>query len=152
MLARSDIRIAVPADHEGIAAMSRDYIEHGLGWSWTPERVLRAIRSPSATVLVVQRREQLEAFAIMEFGNEQAHLSLLAVHPMWRHLGLGAGLLAWLEQSARVAGIGRIRLEARADNHSAAAFYARLGFSETGRVPGYYEEVVDAVQLEKKLA
>ena len=152
MLASSDIRIARPADHEVIAAMSRDYIEHGLGWSWTPERVLRAIRSPSATVLVVQRREALEAFAIMEFGDKRAHLALLAVHPMRRHLGLGTGLITWLEQSARVAGISSIRLEARADNHSAVAFYARLGFAETGRVPGYYEGVVDAVRLEKKLA
>lgn len=44
------------------------------------------------------------------------------------------------------------RLEARADNLSALAFYQRLGYGQTGRVRGYYEGRVDAVKLEKRLS
>ena len=30
--------------HADIAEMSREYIEYGLGWSWTQARVLKAIQ------------------------------------------------------------------------------------------------------------
>lgn len=152
MLANSDIRVATSHDAQAIAGLSRHYIEHGLSWSWTPARVLQTIGDPAANVVVVEQRHRVLGFGIMQYGDETAHLALLAVYPTRRHLGLGARLLAWLEQSARVAGIRRVRLEARADNHSAIAFYRRLGFSQSGKIAGYYEGVVDAVQLEKRLA
>ena len=38
--------------HAGeIAAMSRDYIENGLGWSWTADRVTANIDGPEDIVL-----------------------------------------------------------------------------------------------------
>ena len=40
--------------------------------------------------------------------------------------------------SARVAGIATIRLELRADNATALAFYRRIGFTELQTVPHYY--------------
>ncbi len=73
----------------------------------------------------------------MQFGNEHAHLVLLCVQPLARHRGIGRRLTEWLVESARVAGIQLIRLELRADNAAALAFYRRLGFTETQRVPGY---------------
>ena len=150
MLALPDIRLAVPGEAHTIAAMSRDYIEHGLGWSWTAGRVLQAIRDPATNVAVVVKREQLSGFGIMQYGDDSAHLSLFAINPTRRHQGLGRHLLAWLEHCARLAGIGQIRLEARADNLCAIAFYERLGYMLSGRVAGYYDGVVDAVQLEKR--
>ena len=75
----------------------------------------------------------------------------LAVQPLMRHQGLGRGLLVWLEQSARVAGIRRVGLEARADNHHAIRFYERQGYVRVGLAAGYYEGVIDAVKLRKML-
>ena len=152
MLAVPDIRLATPPDARPIAELSRDYIEHGLGWSWTAARVLGAMRDPSSNVIVIHQRERLAGFGIMQYADDSAHLALLAVHPARRHLGIGARLVAWLEQSARAAGISHIRLEARADNRSAIAFYLRLGFNQAGKISGYYEGVIDAVQLEKRCA
>lgn len=152
MLAIPDIRLAVPMDAGAIAAMSRDYIEHGLGWSWTAARVSHAIHEPSTNVVVARRRESMVGFGIMQYGDDTAHLALLAVDPTRRHQGLGKRLLGWLEQSARSAGMTHIRLEARADNRSAIAFYRSLEYLQAGTVPGYYEGSIDAVQLEKRLA
>ncbi len=151
MLALPSIRLALPKEAEVIAAMSRDTIEHGLGWSWTTARVLRAMGNPSTNVAVVLKRDNLRGFGIMDYGDEDAHLALLAIDPTQRHLGLGAHLLDWLEQSARVAGLKRVRLEARADNRAAIAFYRKLGFTQSGMVAGYYEGMIDAVQLGKTL-
>jgi ribosomal-protein-alanine N-acetyltransferase len=152
MLALPDIRLALPMESRAIATMSRDFIERGLGWSWNSERVRRAIRDPSTNVAVVLVRDHVCGFGIMHYGDDAAHLSLLAVHPARRHQGLGARLVGWLEQCARIAGSTHIRLEARADNGSAIAFYHRLGFNQYGRVAGYYEGAVDAVRLEKRLS
>ena len=152
MLATPDIRLAVPDDARHIAQMSRDYIEHGLGWSWRPARVLRAMREPSTNVVVAHKHDAVSGFGIMQYGEDTAHLALLAVLPAARHQNLGARLVAWLEQSARVAGIKHIRLEARVDNHSAIAFYQRLAYRQSGKIAGYYDGVVDAVQLEKTFA
>lgn len=151
MLTLPDIRLATTGDALAIAEMSRDCIEHGLSWRWTAARVCEAIRDPATNVAVALRREAVAGFGIMHYGDEAAHLALFAVAPTHRHQRVGARLLAWLEQSARLAGIGQIDLEARADNHNALAFYASQGYATRSTARGYYEGIVDAVQLRKSL-
>jgi [ribosomal protein S18]-alanine N-acetyltransferase len=145
------IQLAETTDAERIAGMSRDYIECGLVWSWVPARVLRSIRDRCTNVAVVRGHRAPLGFGIMHYGDDCAHLALLAVHPGHRNHGLGSGILAWLEQPARVAGIVRIGVEARADNPLAIAFYRRNGFEPCGRVEGYYQGRIDAVRLQKRL-
>jgi len=152
MLSVPAIRLALPGDARAIAEMSRDFIEHGLGWSWTMDRVLHSLRDPATNVAVMHKRKNLCGFGIMQYGDDNAHLALLALQPGARHQGLGARLLGWLEHPACCAGLPLVRVEARADNHCAIAFYQRCGYSVTGRVHGYYDGLVDALQLEKSLA
>jgi ribosomal protein S18 acetylase RimI-like enzyme len=74
----------------------------------------------------------------MEFGDERAHLVILAVRPSHRRLGIGQRLLDWLLDSARTAGMASIHLELRSTNDAARRFYRATGFYETVLVPGYY--------------
>ena len=150
-LAVPDIQLACRSDAEGIATMSRDYIESGLVWSWVPARVLRSIRDVDTNVAVLRTSGTLIGFGIMQYGEETAHLALLAVHPAHRKGGLGSQLLAWLEKPACVAGIARIDVEARADNPLAVAFYCRQGYEQRTVVGGYYQGRIDAVRLSKPL-
>jgi [ribosomal protein S18]-alanine N-acetyltransferase len=145
------VRLATAADAAGIADLSRDAIEHGLGWSWTRGRVLRSIRDRATNVAVLHERDALLGFGIMQYGDEKAHLSLLAVQATRRRTGLGTLLLAWLEKSAVTAGIERIQLEARVDNPDAVRFYRSQGYRETGSIAGYYNGTLDAIRLEKSL-
>ena len=151
MIVVPKVRLAIPGDAAGIAQLSRAYIEHGLSWRWTEARVLHAIASRSANVAVIEDNGTLHAFGIMDYGDESAHLALLGVQPAQRRRGLGRALVLWLEACARTAGIGVIRLEARADNAAAIAFYESLGFKVLMRVPGYYAAQLDAIRLEKNL-
>jgi GNAT superfamily N-acetyltransferase len=96
-----------------IAEMSRDMIEHGLAWSWTPARVRRAILGRDSCVLIARRELKIAGFAIMHFGDDVAHLNLLAVRAEHRRQGLGRQLLVWLSASAVAAGVFRIDLELR---------------------------------------
>jgi [ribosomal protein S18]-alanine N-acetyltransferase len=145
------VRLATLDDAAEIAAMSRDLIESGLGWTWTVARVARNIRNPSTLTVVTCTPERIAAFAIMFCSDEHAHLSLLAVRPEWQRAGLGRQLVAWLEESALAAGIGTLRLELRESNRAASRFYARLGFAEFARVPAYYGGVETAVRMSRDI-
>lgn len=151
MIVVPDVRLAVPGDAMCIARLSRDCIEHGLPWRWTQGRVLGAIGSKCANVAVVSQRNALMAFGIMEYGDETAHLVLLGVQPSQRRRGHGRAVVLWLETCAHTAGIGLIRLEARADNPTGIAFYESLGYRVASRISGYYSGLIDALRLEKRL-
>ena len=152
------IRLAEPRDAQAVALMSRDFIESGLGWKYDVQRVLKAIRDRETLAIVASEggkpspaasgaaaaaaaRDALAGFAIMELGEERAHLVLLAVRPSHRRLGIGQRMLEWLLESARVAGMASVHLELRAGNDAARRFYRAMGFYETVLVPGYYRGV-----------
>jgi ribosomal protein S18 acetylase RimI-like enzyme len=140
MLNDHTITLAAPADAADIARMSRDLIEQGLPWSWTAPRVRRSIADPQTNVAVVRDIDnELRAFGIMKYGDDDAHLLLLAVDAARRRLGLGTALVQWLERVAQAAGVARLQLEARATNAPARAFYERLGYAQTQLMPGYYQ-------------
>ncbi|MEP7100288.1 MAG: GNAT family N-acetyltransferase [Burkholderiales bacterium] len=145
------LRLATRADAPGIAALSRDRIEQGLGWSWTAPRVLRSTVDRSTNVLVAGEAARLLGFGIMKYHDDEAHLLLLAVNAEAGRRGIGSALLHWLEQSARVAGVGQVYLEARLGNAAARAFYAKLGYREIQTLPGYYQGREACVRLAKDL-
>jgi ribosomal-protein-alanine N-acetyltransferase len=134
-----------------IAEMSRDLIEHGLAWSWTPARVRRAILGRDCCVLIARRDRRIAGFAIMHFGDEVAHLNLLAVGIEHRRQGLGRQLVDWLSASAVTAGVFRIDLEVREANGGARAFYENLGFQSLNVVQGYYQGREPAVRMSRRL-
>ena len=139
-------------DAREIAEMSRDLIERGLTWAWTPARVQHYICGSESSVIVARRERRIAAFAIMHFGEESAHLNLLAVSPEHRRQGLGRQLVTWLTSTAIEAGIFHINLELRANNEAARAFYERLGFGQLGVVQGYYQGREAALRMSRRLA
>jgi ribosomal-protein-alanine N-acetyltransferase len=148
-----EIAPARAADAQTIAEMSRRLVEVGLPWTWTPARVARHLHHPESLVLTARAAGAgaLAGFAIMHFGDDIAHLNLLAVDSRWQRRGLGRRLVEWLEQSAITAGTFSLCLEVRARNPVALLFYRQLGFEETGRVPRYYSGREDALRLAKDL-
>jgi ribosomal protein S18 acetylase RimI-like enzyme len=145
------VRLAISADAGEIADMSRELIETGLSWSWTRSRVARAIADADTVALIACDAERLVGFALMYFGDEHAHLTLLAVRPQYQRAGIGRHLVAWLVESGLVAGVAAIRLELRASNRVGRRFYERLGFAVTGRVLGYYGGVESALRMTRDI-
>jgi [ribosomal protein S18]-alanine N-acetyltransferase len=144
--------LARASDAREIAEMSRDLIEQGLTWSWTPARVQHFISGPESSVVVARRERRIAAFAVMHFGDEVAHLNLLAVTPEHRRQGLGRQLMDWLTRTAIEAGVFRINLELRANNTAARIFYGALGFDQLGTVQGYYQGREAALRMSRRLA
>src|SRR5688572_9030261 len=146
------LALARTADVVEIARMSRDLVEDGLGWAWTPGRVAKSVRRRDALVVVARdTTENIAGFAIMRYGDDDAHLDLLAVRPDCRRQGLGRALVEWVEKPAVVAGITAVFLEVREANRAARAFYERLGYRTLGRVAGYYQGREAALRMGREL-
>ena len=145
------VTVAQAADAREIAEMSRDMIEEGLTWAWTPARVQQFMANKDSSVIVSRREGRIVAFALMHFGDDTAHLNLLAVAPGFRRQGLGRQLVEWLSASALEAGVSRINLELRASNLDAQTFYAALGFERKNLKQGYYQGREAALRMSCRL-
>ena len=141
------LRLARLADANAIATLSRDLIEHGLVWRWTPTRVAASIRAANVNVLAACVQGEIVGFAIMRYGNDEAHLDLLAVAPAYRRVGVGRQLIEWLEECAVVAGIFSVTLEVREGNKGAQLFYEHMGYRKLAPLHGYYQGVEAAIRM-----
>lgn len=146
------LRLARLRDAAPIANLSRDLIEYGLQWRWTPARIAASIRAPNVNVLVAYLHENIGGFGIMRYGDDDAHLDLLAVAQPYRREGIGRQLLEWLEKCAIVAGISKIALEVRAGNEGAQLFYKRMGYHPLVELPGYYQGIEAALRMGRDLS
>ncbi len=135
-MTESELRLALarPGDAAVIADLSRRFIEYGLRWSWTPNRVTKSIRAANVNVLMARIGGQAAGFAIMRYGDESARR-----------------LVEWLEKCAVTAVIFRVSLEVRAGNRDAQRFYERMGYRAEARLAGYYQGVEDALRMSRDL-
>lgn len=166
-----EFRLAKKSDLSRIAELSRDYIEHGLGWSWTTERVKKSYLCRNTNILVACARshntirskpqipqtripgksqstgQKIIGFGIMHYGATEANLNLLAVIPQYRLLGIAKLMVQWLERSASVAGIDVVYLQCRSRNTAAQLFYQKLGYRKLRDLPKYYSGKESAVLM-----
>jgi len=77
-------------------------------------------------------------FILIRTVADEAEILTLAVDPVARRRGLGARLVRDGAAAAAAGGAVRLFLEVADDNPAALALYARAGFLEAGRRPGYY--------------
>jgi ribosomal-protein-alanine N-acetyltransferase len=145
------ISVAHISEAVDLASVSRLHVEHGLRWRWTPAKIRQQILDPETMVLVASVRGDIAGFAIMNFGDDHAHLLLLAVQPAYRRCRIGSSLLRWLEESCRTAGIQQIRLELRSTNRTARDFYVSAGFHFLGQISAYYDGLEAASIMAKDL-
>jgi ribosomal protein S18 acetylase RimI-like enzyme len=162
-----EFRLAKKSDLATIGVISRDFIERGLGWSWTPERLKKSYLCRTTNILVacapsstsgplnsktkrplsLDHKQCVVGFGIMHYGATEANLNLLAVIPQYRRMGVGKFMVQWLEKSALTAGIDVIYLQCRHNNDSAQRFYQKLGYRKLRSLPKYYSARETAVLM-----
>ena len=146
------VEFATASDVDEIGALSREYIEYGLGWKYTPERLLKLIRNKTKNVVVARKGNKLAGFGIMSYSEDSANLDLLAVKVRYRRRGIGRQIVEWLEVVALTAGIANIFVQVRELNRGAIKFYRRLGFNVIDEKSGYYRGQETGVILSKNIA
>jgi ribosomal protein S18 acetylase RimI-like enzyme len=160
-----EYRLAKKSELESIAVLSRDFIERGLAWSWTPERLKKSYLCRNTNILVAcapcmkqgkpnskhllqhASKQNVVGFGIMHYGATEANLNLLAVLPEYRRMGIGKLMVQWLEKSALTAGVDVVYLQCRAVNVTAQQFYLKLGYRKLRNLPEYYSVKESAVLM-----
>ena len=134
----SKVEFATASDVDEIGVLSRQYVEYGLGWKYTPAKLLRLIQNRTKNVVVARSGSELAGFGIMTYDDDSANLDLLAVKVRYRGKGLGRQIVEWLVEVASNAGIANVFVQVRKRNRGAIKFYRRLGFSVINEKKGYY--------------
>ena len=120
------------------------------GGLWSQDGYQRELDSPNSILLGIQKPEQpdpLLALGCLWAILDEAHLTILAVHPDYRRRGLGQLMLWGLLWAARERQLSRATLEVNANNQAARSLYEQFGFREAGRRRGYYSNGDDALIL-----
>lgn len=71
---------------------------------------------------------------------EEAHITILAVHPDYQRQGLGQLLLYALLRDAKRRQLEWATLEVKPSNQAALSLYKKFGFTEAGRRRAYYKD------------
>ncbi len=117
------------------------------GGLWSIDSYRRELSHENSHFLAVTVDRSLasETEGIIGFGCfwailDEAHITLLGIHPHYRGRGLGQLLLCALLERAREIEMARATLEVRESNHSAIHIYEKYGFQSVGRRKKYYQD------------
>ncbi|BAZ29453.1 ribosomal-protein-alanine acetyltransferase [Cylindrospermum sp. NIES-4074] len=113
------------------------------GGLWSGDAYQRELDSPNSHLLGLF--SPVENTTLLGMGCfwsilEEAHITILAVHPQYHRQGLGQALLYSLLKAAGDRGLERATLEVRASNQAAIALYEKFGFKTAGRRRRYYQD------------
>lgn len=123
-----------------------------LGGLWTAEAYLREIDSPNSSLSVLRlwdnkseprSKSTVIGMACLWSIVEEAHITLLGIHPDYRQQGLGRLLLFTLLQDAIARQLKWATLEVNENNLAAINLYQKYGFEIAGRRKGYYQPAGD---------
>jgi len=161
------LRHATVAHLDAILALERvtAYAPH-----WPPAAYLAIVGTPDRSdvgatnalrrcLIVAEVAESLVGFAVglmqpapgPDCEVRVAELESVVVAGSVRRVGIGRALCGAVFDWCQAQGATEMVLEVRASSIAANALYARLGFTQTGRRPGYYRDPEDdalAMRLE----
>lgn len=115
------------------------------GGLWSLEGYQRELESPNSTFWILVDQTNPDSQKLMGLGCywsilEEAHITMLAIDPIYRRQRFGQLLLITLLASAYKEGLERSTLEVRISNQWALNLYRKVGFREAGRRKRYYQD------------
>jgi [ribosomal protein S18]-alanine N-acetyltransferase len=125
-----------------------------LGGLWTEEGYLREIASSKSTLITLNltlnlsdrggnKSSQMIGMACLWSIVDEAHITLLGIHPEYRQQGLGQLLLIILLKDAIARQLERATLEVNEHNLRAINLYQKYGFQVAGTRKNYYQPAGD---------
>jgi ribosomal-protein-alanine N-acetyltransferase len=111
---------------------------------WSRQQYARELESPNSDILGLRAtplepsRPALLAYGCLWSILDEAHITIVAVHPAYQQQGFGTLILWGLLQTAVERALDRATLEVRVSNTPAVALYENFGFTVAGRRKHYY--------------
>ncbi len=117
------------------------------GGLWSIDSYRREMTNENSHFLGISVAKSLEPATngIIGFGCfwailDEAHITLLGIHPQYQRQGLGKLLLSGLLDRARAIEMARATLEVRASNQGAINLYEKYAFKTVGHRKKYYQD------------
>jgi [ribosomal protein S18]-alanine N-acetyltransferase len=134
-----EVKQAIAEDLEQIVALDKLCFD-GI---WSKEGYLREIYSFNSSLLLLWVTEPQLLPKMIGLGClwsivEEAHITLLGIHPEYQRQGLGLFLFHNLLQDAIQRNLERATLEVKTTNQPAINLYQKFGFQVAGRRNNYY--------------
>ena len=118
---------------------------------WSEKSVEEELRNPLSLWLTAMEGEKLLGYIGSQTVMGETDMMNVAVAPEARRNHIGEALILELIRKLKQADSHSLTLEVRASNLPAIRLYEKLGFSQTGRRPGYYRNPrEDALILRKE--
>ena len=121
-----------------------------LGGFWADDAYLREIDSDKSSLVGLHLSEfengnssQMIGMGCLWSIVEEAHITLLAIHPDYRRQGLGQLLLLYLLKDAIARKLEWATLEVNENNLAAVRLYQKYGFEIAGKRKNYYQPAGD---------
>jgi ribosomal-protein-alanine N-acetyltransferase len=121
-------------------------------YAWTEEDFLRCLRQRNCIGMVAECNDRIVGFMIYELHKTRLHVLNFAVHPQYRHQGVGSQMATKLIGKLTSHRRSKVTLAVRERNLDAQLFFRQLGFKATKVLRNYYEDSgEDAFQMEHRL-
>ena len=145
-------------------AQSSDAVELDrlcLGGLWNIEGYQREVHSPNSDLLALWRQDPdllnaqthptapplLVGIGCLWAILDEAHITLLFIHPQYRRQGLARALLGKLLRLAQARGLEWATLEVGVGNTAALSLYDQFGFEAIGTRKGYYQKTGEDARI-----
>lgn len=112
-------------------------------YPWSEEDFLCVLRQKNAIAMVAESRETIVGFMDYELQKSQIHVLNFAVHPAYRHQGVGQQMVEKLVNKLSQQRRQEITLEIRETNLAAQLFFSRMGFKAEKVIRGHYDDTTE---------
>lgn len=116
-------------------------------YSWTEEDFLHCLCRRNCIGMVAEQGECVVGFMLYELYKTELHILNFAVHPGWRHLGIGTQMVDKLISKLSNRRRTRIILDIRETNLCAQLFFRSREFLATSVVRKHFDNHEDAYRM-----
>lgn len=130
----TEIRTYEERDESTVAALWREVFPGAPAHNVPKEDIARKLAVQRELFFVAVEAGEVVGTAMAGYDGHRGWVYSVAVRPSRRRQGIGAALMARVEEGLRGMGCPKLNLQVRASNREAVAFYERLGYAVEDRV------------------
>jgi len=113
------------------------------GFPWWEEDFICYLRQRNCIGMVAEYENQILGFMVYQLYRTRIDISKLAVHPMWRHLGVGSQMISRLLDKLSLQRRSQITINVRETNLAAQWFLYENGFRAISVLRNFYEDSLE---------
>ena len=132
-------------DTSAVAELEAAVYEGSAHNAWSEKLFYEELSQPGRSWWVAHDQGRIIGFAGGYLAGADFEIEEVACDPTRRREGIASRLVSRVAYDAQMLGASTCSLEVDAENEPALALYARLGFTQKGRRPGYYGAGHDAL-------